>query len=131
MSLVLRYSLFAVIATVVNLLTQEFSMQLYSGRYALYLSIASGTLTGLYTKFILDKRYIFAFETQGLGDHGKHFLLYSFMGVFTTIIFWGTELTFHFVYETSAMRYLGGAIGLAVGYWIKYQLDKRFVFVRD
>jgi putative flippase GtrA len=130
MSLVLRYSVFAVIATVVNLLTQEISMQIYSGLYALYLSIAAGTLTGLYTKFILDKRYIFAFETKGLGDHGKHFLLYSFMGVFTTIIFWGTELTFHFVFETDAMRYLGGAIGLAIGYWIKYQLDKRYVFVR-
>jgi len=131
MSLALRYTLFAVIATVVNLLTQEISMQVYSGMHALYTSIAAGTLTGLYTKFILDKRYIFEFETQGLGDHGKHFLLYSFMGVFTTIIFWGTELGFHFVFGTDAMRYLGGAIGLATGYWIKYKLDKRFVFVHS
>jgi len=27
------------------------------------------------------------------------------------------------------MRYLGGAIGLTLGYVIKYRLDKRFVFV--
>lgn len=129
MSLVLRYSLFALIATLVNLLTQEISMQLYSDRYALYLSIAAGTLTGLYTKFLLDKRYIFAFETQGLGEHSKHFFLYSLMGVFTTAIFWGTELGFDYIFNDRGMRYLGGAIGLALGYWIKYQLDKRFVFV--
>ena len=27
------------------------------------------------------------------------------------------------------MLYLGGAVGLAIGYVLKYQLDKRFVFV--
>jgi hypothetical protein len=26
------------------------------------------------------------------------------------------------------MRYLGGLIGLAIGYWTKYRLDKRYVF---
>ena len=26
------------------------------------------------------------------------------------------------------MRYVGGVIGLAIGYWAKYRLDKRFVF---
>jgi hypothetical protein len=26
------------------------------------------------------------------------------------------------------MRYLGALIGLAIGYWAKYHLDKRFVF---
>lgn len=26
------------------------------------------------------------------------------------------------------MRYLGGVLGLAIGYVIKYELDKRFVF---
>jgi hypothetical protein len=27
------------------------------------------------------------------------------------------------------MRYIGGVLGLSIGYYIKYQLDKRFVFV--
>jgi len=26
------------------------------------------------------------------------------------------------------MRYVGGVIGLAIGYYVKYQLDKRYVF---
>jgi putative flippase GtrA len=126
----LRYSLFAVIATVVNLLVQELSLLVYSDRFALYVAILAGTLAGLYTKFILDKRYIFRFQTEGLGEHGKHFLLYSFMGVFTTMIFWGMELGFEFVFETRLMRYIGAILGLSIGYWVKYQLDKRFVFVR-
>jgi len=130
MSLVLRYSLFAVIATVVNLLVQELSLLLYSDRFALYMAILAGTLAGLYTKYLLDKRYIFRFQTEGLGEHGKHFLLYSFMGVFTTMIFWGMELGFEFVFETRLMRYIGAVLGLSIGYWVKYQLDKRFVFVR-
>lgn len=130
MSLVLRYSLFAVIATIVNLLVQELSLWVYSDRFALYVAILAGTLAGLYTKFILDKRYIFRFQTEGLGEHGKHFLLYSFMGVFTTMIFWGMELGFEFLFETKLMRYIGAVLGLSIGYWVKYQLDKRFVFVR-
>ena len=27
------------------------------------------------------------------------------------------------------MRYIGGVIGLAIGFYVKYQLDKKFVFV--
>ena len=26
------------------------------------------------------------------------------------------------------LRYLGGLLGLGIGYWAKYHLDKRFVF---
>ena len=42
------------------------------------------------------------------------------MGLATTVIFWG--------FETKEMRYLGGIIGLAIGYLTKYHLDKRYVF---
>ena len=51
------------------------------------------------------------------------------MGVFTTAIFWGTEYAFHLIFTTDAMRYIGGVLGLTIGYYIKYQLDKRFVFI--
>lgn len=55
--------------------------------------------------------------------------LYTFTGVFTTALFWGIEFGFQSLFGTDAMRYLGGAIGLTLGYIIKYRLDKRFVFV--
>ena len=50
------------------------------------------------------------------------------MGVFTTAIFWSTELAFHLIFQSAELRYLGGIIGLAIGYLTKYELDKRFVF---
>lgn len=57
------------------------------------------------------------------------FMLYTVMGVATTALFWGIEYGFHLAFGTDAMRYLGGVIGLTLGYIIKYQLDKRYVFV--
>jgi hypothetical protein len=50
------------------------------------------------------------------------------MGLATTVIFWGFEFGFHHIFETKEMRYLGGVIGLAIGYVTKYHLDKRYVF---
>ena len=56
------------------------------------------------------------------------FFLYSITGVFTTLIFWAIELLFHIIFTNSEMRYVGGSIGLAIGYYIKYNLDRIFVF---
>jgi preprotein translocase subunit SecA len=42
-----------------------------------------------------------------------------------------SEFGFDFLFGTKLMRYVGGVIGLAIGYAIKYQLDKRYVFVGD
>jgi putative flippase GtrA len=51
------------------------------------------------------------------------------MGVFTTVIFWSVEYAFYLTFATDTMRYVGGVIGLAIGFYVKYQLDKKFVFV--
>ena len=53
------------------------------------------------------------------------------MGVITTLIFWGTEYAFYLIYETDLMRYIGGIVGLAIGFYVKYQLDKKYVFVNS
>ncbi|HSB97219.1 MAG TPA: GtrA family protein, partial [Spongiibacteraceae bacterium] len=58
----------------------------------------------------------------------RTFVIYTFMGAFTTLIFWGFEFGFHYLFQAKELRYLGGVIGLAIGYATKYQLDKRFVF---
>jgi putative flippase GtrA len=62
---------------------------------------------------------------------GRLFVFYSAMGVITTFIFWGTEYAFHLIYDTDVMRYLGGIIGLSIGFYVKYQLDKKYVFVNS
>jgi putative flippase GtrA len=126
-----RYALFAAVATAVNLVTQILSLSVYDAPpLALPLAMSAGTVTGLVVKYILDKRWIFSDFTTGLDTHARKFSLYTLMGVFTTAIFWGTELTFDAVFEDPHMRYVGGAIGLAIGYLLKFRLDQRFVFER-
>ncbi len=123
-----RYIIFAIISTAVNLFFQWLSFLLYSGFLSLYLAMFVGTLAGLVLKYILDKKYIFFHETSGAKDNGKKFLLYSLMGVFTTFIFWGFEIGFDYVFDNANAKYLGALIGLAIGYVVKYNLDKKFVF---
>ena len=123
-----RYVLFAIISTIVNLGFQYLSFLVYSGFLALYVAMFVGTLAGLILKYVLDKKYIFFHETKSKKEDGKKFLLYSLMGVFTTFIFWGFEIGFDYLFEDKNAKYLGGLIGLAIGYVVKYNLDKKFVF---
>lgn len=128
MKLAAIYALLAALATICNIVAQDVFLSVYRGPYDIFLSVLSGTAAGLILKYVLDKRYIFRFKADNMAHDGRVFLLYSLMGVFTTAIFWGFEFTFHLVFQTDAMRYLGGVIGLAIGYLAKYALDKRFVF---
>jgi putative flippase GtrA len=124
----LRYAVFAVLASLVNLATQAASLQLYSAALGLTIALILGTGTGLLTKYLLDKRWIFFDMSTGAAAHGKTFSLYTATGILTTGIFWGLEYAFDGLTPDGRWRYLGGAIGLAIGYIAKFQLDRRFVF---
>jgi putative flippase GtrA len=124
-----KYIIFAVVSTIVNLLFQKLSNILYDGFLSLYIGMCVGTLAGLVTKYILDKKFIFYHEVETKSEDAKKFFLYTLMGVFPTIIFWGMEIGFDFLFKTENARYIGGAIGLGIGYTTKYFLDKKFVFV--
>ena len=128
MFLVLKYSLFALIATIINLFTQFISLAIYSQDFSLYIAIFFGTLTGLIVKYILDKKYIFYYVVKDKKEDSQKFILYSIMGVFTTIIFWGFEIGFDYIFDSEIAKYIGAIIGLSVGYITKYFLDKKFVF---
>ncbi len=128
-TLTLRYTLFAILATVINLGTQVLMIKLYQQAYAIELSILLGTGTGLLSKYFLDKHYIFDFKSKDFLHDTQLFIGYSVMGLSTTALFWGIEYGFHHLFGTDTMRYLGGVIGLMIGYMIKYQLDKTYVFV--
>lgn len=129
MKLEVKYMVFAVIATVVNIASQDLSFRIYSGDNGVLFSVIVGTAVGLIVKYILDKKYIFFFQVKNVSHDTQVFFLYTIMGLFTTVIFWGFEFFFDYVFMVKEMRYLGGVIGLLIGYYIKYQLDKRFVFV--
>ena len=131
MKIALRYTFFALIATAINIASQDVVIRFYAGEYAIVLSILVGTFTGLVAKYILDKKYIFFDLNSGIREDSRKFFMYSVMGVATTVIFWGFESIFHLLFHTKEMRYLGGVIGLAIGYFVKYQLDKRYVFLSN
>lgn len=127
-ALVLRYAGFAVIAVLVNLGVQRLVLGLGAGLFWFLAAMGAGTLAGLVVKYLLDKRWIFADRSSGLKDHTARFSLYTAMGLVTTAIFWGTETAFWLIWQTDLMRETGAVIGLTIGYWVKYRLDRRFVF---
>lgn len=131
LSVACLYALFGMIATVVNLGTQRLVFTFGHGPVLFALAIAAGTGTGLVVKYLLDGRWIFANHLPGLSGHGRRFGIYSATGIVTTAIFWGMETGFWVAWQTEAMRELGGVLGLAIGYAIKYFLDRRFVFTPE
>jgi putative flippase GtrA len=128
MTLALKYAFFALVATLTNIGTQYVAFSLYSGEFSLYAAICLGTFTGLIVKYVLDKKFIFFVKANSLSEDTGKFILYSLMGVVTTLIFWGSEILFNGLFEADNAKYVGAAVGLTVGYIIKYQLDKAFVF---
>jgi len=131
MHIAITYTLLALIAMAVNIGAQDLSTVVYGGTFAIPISVFVGTVVGLVVKYDLDKRFIFNFRANSVAHNGKTFVLYAAMGLVTTAVFWGFEWAFQHIFATKEMRFLGGAIGLAIGYWTKYHLDKRFVFGRE
>ena len=130
MRIALLYAIFAAISIAVNIGTQVIFMMAYTGRGAIALSIVAGTATGLVTKYVLDKHWIFAHVTRDRNHEARTFALYAAMGLLTTLVFWGAEYVFHLWFKTDAMRYLGGILGLVAGYLMKYRLDRKYVFTQ-
>lgn len=131
MKLALIYALLAAIATAINIGTQDFISRIYAGPFSLQAAIVCGTAVGLVAKYVLDKKYIFNFHTRNTVHGIRIFALYALMGLLTTGVFWAFEWGFHVVFDGSReLRYLGGTLGLAIGYATKYKLDQKFVFGR-
>ncbi|VVD28312.1 GtrA family protein [Paraburkholderia dioscoreae] len=128
MTLLITYSLLAAIAMAANIGAQHLTLLAYAGKFAMPLSVAVGTGVGLVIKYMLDKKFIFRFQATSAVHDGTTFILYTAMGLATTVIFWGTEAVFQAVFHTDFMRYLGAVLGLTVGYIVKYNLDKNYVF---
>jgi putative flippase GtrA len=127
-ALALRYGAFAVAATLANLAAQRAVLGARDDATGFAAAVAAGTLVGLALKYVLDKRWIFHDRATGLAAHGHRFTLYAATGAVTTALFWSTESVFWLIWGSDLMREAGAVLGLAVGYVIKYRLDRRFVF---
>jgi putative flippase GtrA len=127
------YVLFALISTAINIATQA---AVFSGLgqiprlsdISLPTSVVAGTGAGLVSKYLLDKRWIFQYKAIDATDEARAFIMYTVMGVVTTAIYLVFEFVFHWLFRSDVMRYLGASIGLAIGYFIKYRLDRRYSF---
>ena len=127
-SLILRYGAFAVIATLANLGAQRLAFAFAPEAIRLLAALVCGTGVGLVVKYLLDKKWIFQDAVRPAAEEARTFSLYTLTGVGTTLIFWGMESAFWAIWQSQHMRELGAVIGLSIGYVIKYNLDKRFVF---
>lgn len=130
-TLVFRYATFAALATFVNLLIQRIILAVGANALAFILAVGSGTIGGLAVKYLLDKRWIFYDRSTGVTEYRRRFTLYTVMGLTTTAIFWGTETIFWLIWKTQFVREIGAITGLTIGYFVKYHLDRRYVFTTD
>jgi putative flippase GtrA len=126
--IVVLYSLFAAISIVANLGTQKVYLVVGASLFAVPLSVLAGTAVGLGVKFVLDKIWIFEYQHRDIAHGVRSFFLYATMGLATTAVFWGFEFGADRIFGTEPARLTGGAIGLVLGYLVKYRLDKQFVF---
>lgn len=125
--LVLSYAGFAILATLANLATQR--VVLAALPWGLLVALAAGTLVGLVVKYALDKTWIFSGARHDRAGEAGTFGLYAATGVVTTLIFWGFESAAWLIWQSHLAREAGAVAGLAIGYVVKYRLDRRFVFI--
>lgn len=127
-TLVIRYASFAFIATLANLGAQRGVLWLNDLWF--FPAMFTGTAVGLVVKYVLDKRWIFYDAIKPAQQEAQTFARYTATGIITTLIFWGSESAFWFIWQTHAMRELGAVIGLTIGYVMKFNLDRLLVFAK-
>lgn len=123
-----KYAIFAAVAAGCNFGFQAISDNVYDGKAAILVSLAAGTAVGLVVKYVLDRSFIFYDRTSGMTSQGWQFVRYASTGVITTALFWAFELAAAHLSGSVRVRYVGGAVGLAICYWLKYRMDRRLVF---
>jgi putative flippase GtrA len=139
------YMLFAALCTLVNLGSQYGIKKLFEPvqllHYKLFniaelelyfiFALLTGTILGFTTKFVLDKFIVFREKHKTLGHTFRQMFIYGLLALVTTAIFWGVEILFRVIFGFENREIVGGLIGLAIGYTVKFFLDKRFVFIGE
>ena len=116
------YFLVALFTAPVNLIGQHISLNYHE---SLFLAVIVGSAFALVFKYILDCTIVFNRKNI---INLKTFLTYAFIGACITPIVWIVEISFLNIFGTVFMRDIGALLGIALAYWIKYEMDKRYVF---
>lgn len=133
------YMIAAILAIIVNLSTQAFfewvvktffpsisDIAIVSFKFWFIIALGTGTIVGFIFKFLIDKLLIFKTRTKMIETTQELFKYLGF-AIITTFIFWGTEIAFLKILGQNYYL-LGGLIGLAIGYTLKFILDRQYVF---
>jgi putative flippase GtrA len=99
----IRYVLFAAAGGASNLASQEATLP----ALPLIDSVLVSTGVGFVVKYVLDKRWIFLDE---FGEHAAEV----------------RKIVWH-LWQTTVAKYAGAVVGLSLGNWVKYLLDKHYV----
>ena len=126
-AILVRYVSFAIIAGAMNLMTQAIVFGLAPVQ-PLAASILAGTAVGFMVKYILDKRWIFFDDYDGAAQEVRKIFLYGSFSVAMTLVFWGFEIAFFEIGGTQTAKYTGAVIGLSIGNFAKYLLDRGITF---
>ena len=97
-----------------------------SFKFWFIIALGTGTIVGFIFKFLIDKLLIFKTRTKMIETTQELFKYLGF-AIITTFIFWGTEIAFLKILGQNYYL-LGGLIGLAIGYTLKFILDRQYVF---
>lgn len=123
------YTIFAIAAALANFGSQALALAFVRLPFREWIALFVGTAVGLVVKYLLDKKWIFAFRAVSRKHEGRTFVVYTVFSIVTTIIFWVFEMGALFLFGSKLAQFVGGAIGLAIGYVSKYWLDKRYTFI--
>jgi putative flippase GtrA len=69
--IVVKYAVFAAIATGINIAVQRGVAFFVEGSYSIYISLFFGTIAGLVVKYLMDKRFVFI-SNDGRQGRGKN-----------------------------------------------------------
>jgi putative flippase GtrA len=75
-----------------------------------------------------DKRWIFLDAYESHASEARKIVAYGATGVGATLFFWAIELGAWKIWNTVEAKNLGAVIGIGIGNYMKYLLDKKFAF---
>jgi putative flippase GtrA len=122
------YVAIATVASSTNIFLQFLFVRLVDVPYAVELSVAFATALVLPFKYVADKKIIFKYHVEHVSRDIRTLIAYTLVSIVTVAVFWGTEFAFQYLFANEVLRYIGGTIGLGVSFYVKYRMDKRYVF---
>lgn len=122
------YVLFAGAAVGLNVLVQRLVFAVYHGPQTIVVAMVVGAGVALTAKYFLDRKWVLG--VRHAADE-EEIIKYAMAGATITLVFFAFQYTIWIFYQTDLARDIGIVLGMAVGYLIKFLIDRKFVFVES